>query len=666
MNSIIPYDYDELTQSNFSKSGVVPTILAKVQEQFRFCMITYSDSLREADVINNFIEGNHYSFKTLAELRDARRPAEAYNLILRITRLLTGYFKKVVTTAVAEGVTQADTETANLHNEHFKLAKRLSKWDVTMNRITTDLITTGQGAWAIKITATGRSDQLGRSINDISFKHVPSRQVFIDPRSTEPDKSDAKHSHYWEYMTLEDIALEFGQPMADKISMTHSDIDDYSETYSSPYSNDFYRGLEDFTHWKEGKTYYIVRSWVRDIHSNGLTEVVWHGDILIKTTILEPKIVPVMAIHLLNKRDTNRYYSPLFEGCASQDSINQALLAFGKLVGEERVIASNKAMGKNEVQAFQKKLKTIGDILHVKNIDGIKIVNLSGDAQNHLNKMYTSIQLIMQVIGINEAFLGESKAGDSGRKFEGQRSSSENTLDYIFTPLNLIYESMMKQCIHYTSIYKQATEYLRFTDAFGRSRWQEVNQPFAMPTGRLHEDGVPEVEFIETEVYNPTIQRWERAFINEKSKSLSDIAVEVSVHSAPYDDTDATELAFIEGLLNGTAGQIIASADPAGIPYLYSLLTANLKTRNSEEVSAYLTALSEKLGALDVHDPRLYQTKSFGASGGGANGQSQAGAGAMGSQGTQQNIGQQGQIKYEGGTTNDHQEEGYNQPKGEQ
>jgi len=653
---VIQEDRKAHRMGRFTKDEVVSVNLGICQEQFKKSMEVYSPSLREADAIQSYIEGRHYSMQTLAELRKAQRPAEAHNLMLRLQRLLTGHFMKVVTTAIGEAVDIKDTETAHLHNENFKVTQRLSKWKPMMTSIVKDLITKGLGAWSIDIKDSGRRDFLERPIFDLKFKHIPSGQVLPDPRAVEPDKSDAKYIHYWEYLAYEDIVEEFGEMMALRVRMSHQSGE---EEYIAFSQDGLFKDLDDFEYWKDGQSYFIVRTYHKS-KQGVISMTSWHGDIeLHPKTKLDVKMFPIMCVDALRIESTNRYYSPLYEIIPAQDAINQAILAFQKLVGENRVIADKRAVTEDELPALQAKLKTIGDILHVRRLDGIRVESLSGEAIRHLDKMHTSIQLAMQVIGINEAFLGQSKAGDSGRKFEGQVSQSEATLDYLATPIDLIYVTMYKQNVHYAGVYKQAEEYLRFVDDFGKSRWQLINEPFFMPTGEVDEDGDPVMEVVPEEVFNHTTGKYETMFVNERAKSLSDIAVEVEVHSAPYDDTDAVELTYLEGMLNGQVGGILASAHPATVLYLQSLVTEGLKTRNSELMAKSLRMVSEQLGALPIEDPRNFDNKSQGASGGGQGNASTAGAGQQGTQGVQ------GKMLSDAGVANDNQPIGYNRPKGE-
>jgi len=660
--TVLEEDNKAYSKSILNSSGVISHNLGVCQEQFKFAMEVYSQSLYEAQAIRSYIEGNHYNSQTLEELKTARRPAEKYNLILRLERLLTGYFMKVVTTVVGKPVDITDSQTVNLHNEHFKVAQRLSKWKSTMSAIVSELITTGLGAWSIQVVDTKRKDSLGRPIMDLKFAHIPSAQVLPDPRAVEPDKSDGKFIHHWEYLTYDEIVEEFGEDLAYKIRLTHEVEQESDIVYNDFSSERLFNDLDRFEYWKDGQSYFIVRTYHKDLEGV-ISMTSWHGDIELHKVELDVDMFPIGAIDVHRKVNNNRYYSPLYEVIPAQDAINQALLAFQKLVGENRILADKRAVSEDEIPNLQKKIKTIGDILHVNKIEGIKIVSLTADAVRHLDKMYTSIELIMQVIGINEAFLGQSKAGDSGRKFEGQRSQSENTLNYLAIPIELTYESMYLQCIHYAGVYKQAEEYLRFTDEFGADRWEQINEPFFMPTGNVSEDGVPELEVVPVDKYNNSTGKWEIAYVNERAKSLSEIAVEVEIHTAPYDDTDSIEMAYIEGLLNGQTGNLIASAYPAGIPYLQSIVTKNLKTRNSEEISKFLSELSKKMGMMDLQDPRMYDVKGHGASGGqtGQGDAALAGRGEMGTQGTNAK-----QVLSAGGSTNDNKEEGYNQPKGEQ
>ena len=650
---------ESYTEGKYERRPITRNLLA-IQEQFRKSLEVHTPSMQEAEVIQAYLEGYHFSDKTLKDLQTAGRPPEKYNLILRTSRLLEGYFNKVVTTAVAQAVTVEDTAAAAIHNENFKMTQRISEWEATRKAIVGDLINAGMGCAMMHVKDTGRKDDMGRTINQILIDHVPYYQVLPDYRAKKASMADAKFAHVWEYMSYDECVEEFGQDKADYMLTQHEVMDattiDNDGTMGTGAA--VWRNLNEFEHWKDGNSMFVVRTY--QVTPQGVDLTYWHGDFELKRLQLPVKRMPILTIPLLRRYMDKRYYSPLYEAIPSQDAINQSLLKFQQTMGSHRVIADKRAVKSSDLPALQRKLKTIDEILHVDNIQGIQVHSMSQEAQAYIDKIYTSIKFILEVVGINEAFLGQSKAGDSGRKFEGQRSASENTLDYIFTPINTMYAQLMRLTIHYSSIYKQATETVRFVDELNQERWLTLNEPFLMPTGNPvpNEQGQYEATPMKRESFDRQSGEWATEFVNERASSLMEIDVEVDIHTAPYDDTDALETAFIDSILNGIGGQVLMGSAPGDILYLYSLMAKNLKTKDSERMAKLLSSRAQQLGALPVEDPRLYMPGGGqqGDNGqGGMNAQSQPGQGSQGSQGA---------IMSAGGATGDSQPAGYNQPTG--
>ena len=670
-HEIVPYtDNDERnksrTQNGLYHKQLVPNRLREIQEQWDRSASVYRESLMEAATVNRYLDGKHFSPETLAEIRKSKRIPEKYNLVLRISLLLEGYFAKTVTTALAKAVRPDETVTALVHNEDFKYTQRNSNWESTRKELVRDLITTGLCAASYTVIPTERKDDLGRVVNKLRIDWIPSHQVLPDHRAKRHNMDDAKFLHYWDYMSYSECVDEFGEEDTMQMKLMNEAGTDETDDLTDVTDTGILGTNEDTLYWKDGQSFFIVRSYQKDKFGN-ISVVYWHGDMLLKEVKLPIKTFPIVVIPLMRRKANRRYFTPLFDILPSQDAINQALLAFQKLIDTERIVVDKKAVPDKNLKDFVKKAKTIGEVLHVNTLGGIKIEYLSNQAQAHISKMYTSIQLIMETIGINEAFLGESKAGDSGRKFEGQRASSENTLDYIFTPINLLYEELLRTNIHLAGIYRQATEQVRFVDDLNQERWVQINEPFQMPTGEIDPmTGQPETQPVRGEVYDEQKGEWGIVYVNEKGSSLDAIDVEVEIHTAPYEDTDAIETAFLESILNGMGGQLLAQTQPGAVFYLYSILTKNLRTRDSERISMLFKQISQQLGSVNVEDPRLYMQGSQGGGQQGANGGGGSPAQQTGSQGGSPQVGQNaGGIVGAAGISGDSMPAGYNQPIGE-
>ncbi len=629
---------------------LISNALGTAQEQFKESLVVYTGSLAGGQKVKQYMEGNHYSDKQIAELKTMRRIAESYNVLLKTKRQLAGYFDEVVTTAIAKALKPDETVSSLLHNEMYAYTKRISKWDSKRTMLINDLLDTGLCVPSLEVIPTEEKDDLGRTIFDVKIQRKDPKHYLLDSKSKEPDYSDAKWIAEWSWESFDTCVDLYGRAKVGLLQSDHSDYQGDLLPSTSEYRQ--YQDMNNFQYWTDGQDFLIIKTFTK-AKDGSISIIHWHGDLELKTEYIDARTFPQIPITLLRESETNAYYSLYRELIPSQDAINQALLQFQLLINSNRVIVDNTAITDKDLASFAKKVKMVNEVLQVKKLTGVRIDSLSADARMQIDRLHTSIQFIMDTIGINEAFGGQSKAGDSGRKFEGQRSASESTLKYIFTPINLMHEELLRKTIHYNSVYKQATEAVRFLSDFNQERWVVVNEPFFMPTGNINDDGSLEVEPIKKEIKNKNTGNWEVEYVNEKAMTLRDIAIECEIYTAPYNDTDEIERVYLESMLNGITGQLLANSSPASVLYIQGLLTKHMKTRNSEKVAKMLDMMAQQLGQFNVEDPRLYIN-------GGMQGGSTSGEGISN---TSNNS---GKMLDAGGMTNDNQQQGYNAPTGGQ
>ncbi len=452
----LPQTTTHPTMSRGKYSGrLVSLALGTAQDQFRESLAVYTSSITDGQTIRKYMEGKHYTDQQLKELASMRRVAESYNVLLRTKRMLTGYFDEVVTTAIAKSLKHDEAVSGLLHNEMYAYTKRISKWGSKRAKLIEDLITTGLCVPSLEVVPTDEVDNLGRIVYDVKIVQKDPKHYLLDYRSKEPDYSDATFIAEWDWYSFDTCVDQYGRA---KVGLLQSDHTTYSNELL-PATDEYrqYQDMNNFQYWTDGQAFLIVKTFSKA--KDGTISVIhWHGDIELKTEIIDAKTFPQMPIQLMRDSETNAYYSLYRELLPAQDAINQALLQFQLLLNSNRVIVDSTAVSKRDEGDFAKKVKMVNEILHVNKLSGIRIESLSNDARMQIDRLYTSIQFILDIIGINEAFMGVSKAGDSGRKFEGQRGASESTLKYIFTPINLMHEELLRKTIHYNSTYKQATE----------------------------------------------------------------------------------------------------------------------------------------------------------------------------------------------------------------
>ena len=298
-------------------------------------------------------------------------------------------------------------------------------------------------------------------------------------------------------------------------------------------------------------------------------------------------------IHKLNPSDRSEYYGMFRDVIESQRAVNQALLKIQAMVNSQKAIIQEGSVA--DVGEFTDAFNRVNSVMVVKNLAGIRIENLHKDVLDQYKVIDSAFDRVKRILGINDSFLGDAFASDSGRKLKLQQNSTILALRYTTSKIEDLYRLLGEDIIKLVKQYYTANEALRIADDSVAEKWRfvRVNAPLQIMTGNVDETGQPEVHTPFEEVLDPES---EEPMVDEEGNRImapipqmdTEIAfsdVDVAVESIAYDDQDEKNQLLIENVLNGAMGQTLSQLNPAEFLRVCSMSVRNVRTKNSMEIA---------------------------------------------------------------------------------
>jgi len=564
------------------------TDLNTLRESFKMGYDAYEGSYAEADEVIKMSEGAMYNRTQLSILLDRGQPAEYFNVIQMFSRALQGYFSTVVNTMQARALEEGDVQTANAINLALEYTLRMNLWDVTKGDLQQQAFLPGLMGVHYKIKATGQ-DQFGRQKNEVEFEPVPYYELILDPKSYKPDYSDARFVHRFRWISKEEAQKLFPRTWTKLQSRVNTvDIDTAEIDYT------YGEGFTD--RWNMFEEYLIVHTGVVD--NKGVSwEVWWSGDVELKRQKLDFDSLRfpyrIVKLHSGKKADFHGIFRDVIE---SQKAINQAILQIQQLANGTKVLVEKNAV--DDVDAFNASWARVNAVIGVNKLIGIKEIDVTRDIANQYMIIDRGLDRIKQVLHINDSFLGQTFASDSGKKVALQRNSSMMALRYLTTKLDVLYRSVALDLIHLMRQYMTAQFEVDSTDDMTQKvNWTRLNTPVMLP----QPNG--------TEMPASTVVQGKkgpvREIINDPDYSLIFSRMDIKIESVAYEDASDADKLMIQQTLQSPAGQMLGQAQPGYYFMIASLLAKQTKTMHSAEIGAIFRQAAMALGTAPTLDPRM-------------------------------------------------------------
>lgn len=606
------------------------TDINTIKDTFKIGYEVYEESYDNAQEVVDLLHNRHYTAGQKAILSDRGQPKETFNVIRMFTRMTIGYFSTVVNTIKTKPVQYEDIPRSAMATDIIQSVLRDNSWDRIKEHLEEDAVVPGLSCVYYNVEETGKQDRNGLPLYRITIEQVPYKQIIKDPLSTLEDYSDARFIHRWKWVSEEAVRSMFGKQKTEKLEAYYNDTEQPAADFDKSYTGQF------VGKFKMHDNYLIIHSVIVDDKGDKWS-IYWCGDTELSRKKLVYKYLnfPYRVFQTI-KSDRAEFFGMFEDVKESQKAIDQALLQIQLLANTNKAIVEKNSV--EDMETFKETFSRVNDIVEVKDLSGINIINLSGDVIVQYNIINNALDRIQKVLGINDSFLGTAQASDSGRKVKLQQNSTIVAMRYLTGLLEYMFGKIGEDILSLVRQYYTANQILRVSDERLGDRWLELNTQLDMPTGKLLPDGEIEFEplFSEKVLEDGTI---ESSPVIDPDTDVGLMEMDIEVTTSAYNETDDMERMMLESMLQGPTGQALLNTNPAGYFKIAGLNVKALKARHSEEVAEIINQTAEMLGKAPTMDPRLV-------------GQEQTGG--------ENPI---GQMMSAAGMTNDMQPDGYNQPK---
>jgi len=589
-----------------------PTI-QNLQDSFAISREVYSASDAEAQEVVDLYHNRQYTQEEIDILTERGQPIETFNVIKTFSNAIAGYFDTVVNNIQVKPRYNSNPAAALLLDDTVQYVLEENEFETVATKAELDGMLTGKMCFYYDIVDTEQADVFGRKIKELKIEHVPSWQVRIDPMSFKDDRSDSRFDHRWRWVDEEEFNTKWPHITTDKYKGTGKDK---AETYSTEGTEDTHTEFEKrynirFTgKFEEWNNYLVVHTIMRDGDKTWST--LWHDDI-----ILEKKEIPYKRVQspyrivLMSESDKAEHYGPFREIIETQKAINQALIQIQLLINTKKAIIEKDAV--EDVDEFAEQFNRVNNVVVVKDLQGIKIEDLSRDVMAQYGIIDQALMRIKTILGVNDSFLGQAYASDSGRKVNIQQEASKSQLSVITKRIQFMYKMVGTDVVNFIQQYYTSSQILRVSDKINGDRYLALNQPIEMPNGQIDEQG----QIVTNPVFDEELDDKGEPVededgnimmtpLNQPDTDIKFVDVDLKVVAVPYNNAAEQNQLLFETFLNGPLGQAVLKTNPADYFKIAAMQTSEMGTKSALAISEALARTGQMVGGGQM-DPSLAQ-----------------------------------------------------------
>lgn len=614
-------------------------LLMACRDAYKVSEEAYRDSILEGKEVINLYHNRQYTALQLAKIAENGQPAETFNVIKMMTNAIIGYMETITTSINVEPRYMSSATSALLLDDVVDYVLDKNDFEAINKRLKLDGILTGLMVCYEEVVDTGKTDDYGRPIIEIKLSHIPSWQIRIDPMSNLDDYSDADFINHFKWIREEKLIEMFGAEKIKVLTEYHNFLDGDTE---ADYERQYKKGHET-GRYKQVDNYLIVKTVIK--FKGKMWSVIWSDE-----TILEQKEVSLntnrfpFRVVKISLSDVAEYYGPLRDITETQKAINQALLQIQLLINTSKAFVEDNAV--TNLDEFKELFQRVNAVVPVLDLQGIKIEDMSRDVQAQYAIIDQALIRIKAVLGINDSFLGQAFASDSGRKVALQSSSTASQLTMTTARVDFLFKMIGQDIVNLIQQFYKAEQIFRIADPLNAEHYVEINSPIKMPTGQVTPQGdiVTSLIWVEQEDDKGNPMRdvdgsYMMTPLNEPNSDMQFSEVDIKVVSSGGDNSAERNQLMLETFINGPAGQILMQTNPPAYLRALAMQISEFGTKHSLEIGRLLmeTAIGIENGSID---PRLAMVGGdlqaiMGGAMGGNNGAGGQPGGTMPNQGSQ-------------------------------
>lgn len=554
--------------------------LENLKRLFKYSYDTYEPSLGKYKTILEMFNNNQYTEEEVALLREQGRPCETFNVIKLFVRIISGYYDSVSNTAIAKANNIKDVPLTSLLNGLLLNIDDKSNVRVINEKIRQEFLLSGLAVHELVVKPVKdinnniKRDSVGRVEYEITKEHVPVEQILLDPDSVQEDYSDARFIHRWKWIDRENLIRMFG---ARKVNGLLPDVNSIADITVDEDANMFGDNIDE-----DYDKFILVRTIIKE--KDNTYSIYWCNDRILRKTKITQNLVkfPYQVVKLQN--NNKDYFGIVEDFYETQRTMNQALLQIQLGVNTNKVFVRKGAIDEEDWDKFVNTVTRINSIIELDDLDDIQIVNMSADIQQQYRIIEEGFRRIQRILGVNDSFLGQAFASDSGRKVKLQQNSTISSLKYLDVKFELLFRLIGIDTVNLIKQYYTANKFYRVSNNMEEDYYIEINKPLVNPetneymydievdpsTGRLMKD--KDGNFILTP-------------LNDYRTDIGFLETDIRIISVPYNNEDEASQVMVETVLNGAIGNALLNINPANYLKVAGLVIGNMRNKNSKVIS---------------------------------------------------------------------------------
>lgn len=591
-------------QINSPSNDSLDPILIECRDFYKIAEEAYKNSIAEGKETIDLYHNRQYTAAQLETLAVNGQPAETFNVIKMMSNAMIGYMDTVVSQINVEPRYMGSATTALLLNDIVEVTLDRTDFEALDKKVKLDGLLTGLMVVYEEVVDTGMTDKYGQTIYEIKLSHIPSWQVRIDPMSSLDNYGDARGINHFKWLRESELVEMFGQDKIDRLTEYHNFLDGDPE---AEYDREYIAGHES-GRYKDYDSFLIVKTVIR--LEGKIWSVIWSDEVILEKKDISKNSVrfPYRAVKMSNS-DISEYYGPFRDITETQKAINQALLQIQLLVNTSKAFVEDNAV--EDMEEFKELFNRVNAVIPVQDLQGIKIEDMSKDTVAQYTIIDQALSRIKSVLGINDSFLGQSYASDSGRKVAMQVKSSASQMSPVTDKVQFLFKMIGQDLVKLIQQFYTAEQVFRIGDPLNVDHYVHINKPIEMPTGQVTPQGDIVTSLIWTEDVddkgNPLTDADGAIMmkpLTEPDTTLQFSQVDIKVVSSNTQNADERNQLLMETFVNGPAGQILMQTNPAGFLKTLAMQVSEFGTKHSIEIARILMETAQGIEQGKI-DPRL-------------------------------------------------------------
>jgi len=584
-------------------------IIADLKDSYKISSDVFRNSQVEAKEVIDMYHNRQYTAEEISVLQGRGQPVETYNVVKMLTHAMLGYLDTVANDIQVFPSHPSSNVSALVLNDSVDHTLYHNDFDDVEMELKQDLMHSGLSVCYENVVPTGATDEFGRKVYEIELTRVPPWQIRIDPMSRLEDYSDARYIHRTLWIDEDEFKLRW----PNRIQELNANEDNFLEgEQDADFEREF--GKKFVGKYRYWHNYLIVHSIVKDTSTGKYWSVIWSDEV-----ILEKKEITYLNVKFpyrvtkAFKSDVAEYYGMFREVIEPQKAINQAVIQIQMLVNTNKAFVEKNAV--DDIEEFRETFNRVNQVVEVADLAGIKIEDMSRDVQAQYLILDNALTRIKSVMGINDSFLGQAFASDSGRKVQMQKQSASSQLTPIVKSVTAMLRNIGKDIVALQQQYFTATQLIRVADPINGDRYTQLNKPLMQPTGMTDNFGQPiQVPIFAEEIDPETGEAMEDSNgniivtpLNDPDTDIKFSQADIRVQAVPYNNAEERNQLLFETFLQGPVGQYVGQMDPASYLQVASLQISEYGSKHSAQISEILQQLAMKISGGQV-DPTLAMT----------------------------------------------------------